>query len=112
MFCANCGAKLQDGSVFCASCGSKVGAVPVVQAAPQEVKVMLDPAEVVPEKETADSSKSFSGQGKTFGLILMIISIIGDLLAMVLVGFDAFIPVTIGATVLFVIGFLLRMFCP
>jgi hypothetical protein len=40
------------------------------------------------------------------------ISIIGDLVAMVAIGFDAFIPVTIGATVLFVIGFFLRMFCP
>lgn len=111
MFCSKCGTNLQDGTQFCPSCGNKVGETPapVVQ---KEVKVMLDPAEVVPAKETADSSKSFSGQGKTIGLILMMISIIGDLVAMVAIGFDAFIPITIGATVLFVIGFFLRMFCP
>lgn len=111
MFCSKCGTNLQDGSQFCPSCGNKVGEAPT-SVAPKEVKVMLDPSEVVPAKETADSSKSFSGQGKTIGLILMMISVIGDLVAMVAIGFDAFIPITIGATVLFVIGFFLRMFCP
>ena len=111
MFCSKCGTNLQDGTQFCPSCGNKVGEV-FTSVAEKEVKVILDPAEVVPAKEAADSSKSFSGQGKTLGLILMMISIIGDLVAMVAIGFDAFIPVTIGATVLFVIGFFLRMFCP
>ena len=111
MFCSKCGNQLQDGTQFCPSCGNKVGeaAAPVTR---QEVKVMLDPAEVVPQKKAADSSKSFSGQGKTFGLILMIVSIIFDLVAMFAIGFDAFIPITIGATALFVIGFLMRLFCP
>lgn len=111
MFCSNCGTKLPDGAQFCSNCGNKIGETPapVVQ---KEVKVMLDPAEVVPAKETADSSKSFAGQGKTIGLILMMISIIGDLVAMFAIGFDAFGPITIGATVLFVIGFFMRMFCP
>lgn len=110
MFCVKCGAQLPDGAAFCPSCGNKTAAE--APAATGEVKVMLDPAEVVPQKAAPDSSKSLAGQGKTIGLILMIISIFGDLLAMMVVGFDAFIPVTIGATVLFVIGFLLRMFCP
>jgi len=111
MFCSKCGANLQDGTQFCPSCGNKVGEAPT-PIIEKEAKVILNPAEVVPAKEAADSSKSFSGQGKTFGLILMIISIIGDLVAMFAIGFDAFIPITIGATVLFVIGFLMRMFCP
>ncbi len=110
MFCSHCGKELQSGVQFCPACGNKTAAEAPV--APKEVKVMLDPAEVVPQKAVPDSSKSFAGQGKTIGLILMILSILGDLLAMMVVGFDAFIPVTIGATVLFVIGFLLRMFCP
>ena len=111
MFCSKCGNSLQDGTQFCSKCGNKIEGT-AAPAAERNVKVMLDPAEVVPQKKTADSSKTFSGQGKTLGLILMMISIIGDLVAMVAIGFDAFIPVTIGATVLFVIGFFLRMFCP
>ncbi len=111
MFCSKCGTDLYDGTQFCPTCGNKVDET-AAPAAPKEVKVMLDPAEVVPAKKSADSSKSFAGQGKTFGLILMIISIVGDLVAMFAIGFDAFIPITIGATVLFVIGFFMRMFCP
>ena len=111
MFCSKCGSDLQEGTQFCSKCGNKVGEVfsPVLE---QEVKVMLDPSEVVPQKKAADSGSSFAGQGKTLGLILMIVSIIGDLVAMFAIGFDTFIPVTMGATVLFVIGFLMRMFCP
>ena len=111
MFCSKCGAKLQDGAQFCPQCGSSIGkaASLIVE---KEIKVILDPSEVTPQKQVVDSSKTFSGQGKTFGLLLMIISIIGDLVAMCVIGFDAFIPVTIGATVLFVVGLLLRMFCP
>ena len=37
-------------------------------------------------------------------------SVLGDLVAMFAIGFDAFIPITIGATVLFVIGLLMTMF--
>lgn len=107
MFCSKCGAMLQDGSQFCPSCGNKVGEVPT-PIVPQEVKVMLDPAEVVPAKETADSSKSFSGQGKTIGLILIIISIILDLVALV----SGFIPIMTVGTILFVVGILMRIFMP
>lgn len=111
MFCPKCGSELPNESQFCPNCGNSLhGATP--SSAKKEVKVILDPTEVVPQKLTADSSKSFSGQGKTFGLILMLISILGDLAAMFVIGFDAFIPITIGATVLFVIGFFMRMFCP
>lgn len=111
MFCSKCGSNLQEGAQFCPACGTKVSEVSSPAAAKQEVKVILDPAEVVPQAATKDSSKTFSGQGKTFGLILMIISVVGDLAAMCVIGFDAFIPVTIGATALFVIGFFMRMFC-
>ena len=110
MFCSKCGKEILDGTVFCPNCGNKVGEA--ASAPKQKVKVMLDPAEAMPQKKVPDSSKSFSGQGKTYGLILMIISIIGDLIGMFVIGFDAFIPITIGAAVLFVIGFLMRMFCP
>lgn len=110
MFCSKCGKEIHDGTIFCSSCGNKIGETD--SPVEQEVKVMLDPAEAMPQKKVADSSKSFSGQGKTFGLILMIISIIGDLVAMFAIGFDVFIPITIGATVLFAVGFLMRMFCP
>ena len=71
---------------------------------------MLDPAEAMPEKKVADSSKTFKGQGGTFGTILMLLSVIFDVVAMFAIGFDAFIPITIGSTVVFVIGFFLRMF--
>lgn len=111
MFCAKCGTSLQDGTQFCHNCGNKVGSI-APQAEETEVKVVLDPAEAVPQKSAPDSSKSFAGQGKTFGLILMMISIIGDVVALFAIGFDAFIPITIGATVLFVIGYFMRMFCP
>lgn len=110
MFCANCGKEIQESTLFCTNCGKNVNQTsrPVAE----KVKVILDPSEVVNVKQPTDSSKSFSGQGKTLGIVLMIISIICDLVAMFAIGFDAFIPITIGATVLFVIGFLLRTFCP
>ena len=65
---------------------------------------------MVEHKEFKDSNKRVTGYGKTFGIMLMILSVVGDLLAMLLIGFDAFIPVTIGAAVLFVIGFLMTIF--
>ena len=108
MFCSKCGKELQDNVSFCSACGNKVDNPSV--GVSQPVKVMLDPAEAMPEKKVADSSKSLRGQGGTIGIILMIISVIFDLVAMFAIGFDAFIPITIGATVVFVIGFFLRMF--
>ena len=76
----------------------------------QALMESIDPAEVVPQKAITDSSKTFSGQWKTIGLSLMTISIIGDLLSMFVIGFDFFIPITIGASILFVIGFFMQMF--
>ena len=111
MFCSQCGKELPDETQFCPACGTKVGS-PAPAAVIKETKVMLDPSEQVAHKEVSDSSKSFSGQRRTIGLILMILSIVVDLVGMFAIGFDAFIPLTIGATVLFVIGFLIRMFCP
>lgn len=110
MFCSNCGKEIQENTSFCPYCGKNVNQVPIPAA--EKVKVILDPSEVVEAKQPIDSSKSFSGQGKTLGLVLMIVSIVFDLVGMFAIGFDAFIPITIGATALFVIGFLLRMFCP
>ena len=108
MFCSKCGKEIQDDVSFCPACGSKVGEPS--PAVSQPVKVMLDPAEAMSEKKVADSSKSFRGQGGTIGTILMLLSVVFDLVAMFAIGFDAFIPITIGATVVFVIGFFLRMF--
>lgn len=108
MFCSKCGKEIKDDVSFCPACGNKVGEQS--HSVSQPVKVMLDPAEVMPEKKVADSSKSFKGQGGTIGTILMMLSVIFDLVAMFAIGFDAFIPITIGAAVVFVIGFFLRQF--
>ena len=103
MFCSKCGKELQDDTSFCPSCGNKVGEnAPAVS---QPVKVMLDPTEAMPEKKVVDSSKSLQGQGKTLGLILIIVSIILDLIGIF------FFPFFILGTVFFVVGILLRMFC-
>lgn len=110
MFCSNCGKEIIENTSFCPNCGKNVNQAS--RPVEEKVKVILDPSEVANAKQPVDSSRSFSGQGRTFGMILMIISIIGDLVAMFAIGFDAFIPITIGATILFVIGFLLRIFCP
>lgn len=106
MFCSKCGKQLQSGAQFCQGCGHKIGT-----SAPKEVKVVLDPAEVVEYKTKGDSGTNLSGQGGTIGMILMVISIVFSLVSMFAIGFDAFIPITIGSTVLFVVGFLMRMFC-
>ena len=106
MFCSKCGTANADDSVFCVKCGSQLN----MNTYREPPKVMLDPKEVVEHKGTKDSSQSFSGYGKVFGWILMIISVLGDVVATAAIGFDAFIPLTIGATVLFVIGLLMTMF--
>ena len=106
MFCSKCGQQLQDEAKFCTACGNQTA-----ETSKKEVKVVLDPAEVVEYKTKGDSSTNLSGQGGTLGMILMIISIIFSLVSMFTIGVDAFIPITIGSTVLFVVGFLMRMFC-
>ena len=110
MFCSNCGKEIAENALFCSNCGKNIKENSKVAA--EEVKFILDPSEISTTKQPVDSSESLSGQGKTFGLILMIISVVGDLIAMMAIGSDAFIPVTIGATALFVIGFLLKIFSP
>ena len=108
MFCSNCGKEIQNGSEFCPHCGQKC--VLNRTSNSNAPKIILDPSETVYKQTTTDSSKSFSGQGKSIGLILMVISIIVDVIGMFVIGFDAFIQITICATVLFVIGFIMRMF--
>lgn len=110
MFCSKCGNQLQDQVQFCPKCGNAVNKIETIQGK-KEVKVMLDPTEVV--SHNGDNRKNTtSGQAGTYGLILMVISIIFSLVSMFAVGSEAFIPITIGGTTLFVIGFLIRMFCP
>ncbi len=110
MYCTKCGNQIRDDSIFCEKCGNRIDSKSQTPKAPP--KIMLNPDEVVEHKENNDTSKTFRGQGKIIGLILMILSILGDLVSMFVIGFDSFIPITIGATVLFVVGFLLRMFSP
>lgn len=104
MFCTKCGTVLQDGSQFCPCCGNKIEEDSF--GSQSEVKVMLDPSEVVPAKKVADSSKSLSGQGSNIGLILIIVSIIIDLFSLV----TGLFPLMILGTILFVVGGLIRLF--
>ena len=108
MFCSNCGKEIQNGSEFCSNCGHKCIAERNLNS--NTPKIILDPSETAYKQKTSDSSKSFSGQGKSIGLILMLISIVVDVVGMTVIGFDAFIPITIFATVLFVAGFFIRTF--
>ena len=110
MFCSKCGNQLQDGVLFCPKCGNAVNntrAVPVEK----ETKVMLEPSEVIKHGEN-NGKKTTSGHAGTYGIVLMIVSVILSLISMFAVGFEAFIPITVLSTALFVVGFLLRMFCP
>ena len=107
MFCPTCGAKLPDGSVFCEKCGARVAMTPEPPK-----KVVLDPKEVVEHKPEKDSSKTFAGNGRAFGIILMLLSVLGDLAAQLAVGSEHFIPITVVAAIFFVIGFLMVVFSP
>lgn len=110
MFCSKCGKQLQDGVQFCSNCGNEVNKNVIPQIT-KDVKVMLDPSEVI--NHSGDSGrKATSGHAGTYGLMLMIISIVFSLISMFAIGSEAFIPITIGGTTLFVIGFLIRIFCP
>lgn len=110
MFCSGCGNQIDETAVFCAKCGKRV-CISEIPMAEEKVRVVLDPSEVAPQKEIADSGSSLSGHGRTIGLILMILSFVVDFVALFLIGFEAFIPVTIIAGALFMVGFLIRMFC-
>ena len=110
MFCSKCGKQLQEGAQFCHNCGSEVNKIVTPQIA-NEVKVMLDPLEVV--NYSGDySRKTTSGHAGTYGFMLMIISIIFDLVGMIFIGTSFFVPMIIIGTSLFAIGFLIKMFCP
>ncbi len=110
IFCSKCGNQLQDGTQFCNKCGNPTNDVATPSAA-KEVKIVLDPSEVIVH-DADNRKKTTSGHAGTYGIILMLISVIFSLVSMFAIGFDAFIPITIGSSVLFVIGFLMKMFCP
>jgi len=109
MFCSKCGNQLREEVQFCPNCGNAVSKNDTAQIS-KEAKVMLDPSEIVNHTEN-NEKKTTSGHAGTYGFILMIVSIIISLISMVVIGSDAFIPITIAGTALFVIGFLMRMFC-
>ncbi len=74
MFCSKCGNQIQDGTQFCPNCGNSLNDVGTPQAA-KEVKVMLDPSEVVVH-DADNRKKTTSGHAGTYGIILMMLSII------------------------------------
>lgn len=105
MFCSKCGNQLQDGVQFCPKCGNQINKTDTTYVE-KEVKVMLDPSEVVKNSK----AKKTTGQTGTYGFVLMIVSIVFSLFAMFAVGSELFIPITIFSTTLFVVGVLMRMF--
>ena len=107
MFCGKCGKEVKDGTRFCPYCGYMVSSGDT-STNKKEPSVMLDPSERVEHKDTSDSSKTIAGQGRNIGLILIIVSIIIDLFGLV----TGFFPLTIFGTILFVVGILIKMFCP
>jgi hypothetical protein len=132
MYCAKCGNQMPNDSRFCPQCGSCVNAEPAPQQPPVYPQAPVAPQpryeydqaghnfneppveQPVPEQpaffqqapDTTGSAKSAAG---SLGTILMMGSIVFDLVSMVAIGSDAFIPTTIAAGVIFGIGFLLRM---
>lgn len=110
MFCSKCGNQLQDGTRFCPKCGNEVNGDNVAPTV-KETKVILEPSEVI-KRDAKNGKNTTLGHAGTYGLVLMIVSIIFGLVSMFTIGLDAFIPITVCSTALFVIGFLIRMFCP
>ena len=102
MFCAKCGNEINNHAEFCPVCGNVI-------STKASVKFVLDPTEIVEAKPVTESSKSFSSMVKPLGYAFIILAILGDLIALFAIGFDIFIPVTIGATVLFVLGLFLTI---
>ncbi|MBR4766103.1 MAG: zinc ribbon domain-containing protein [Clostridia bacterium] len=51
MYCTNCGALINDGSLFCTNCGTKIAAAPVEPAAPVAESTAAEPAYTEPVNE-------------------------------------------------------------
>ena len=114
MYCSKCGKEIAEGSFYCEKCGNKISSSgtndKITIQLPQ--KVVLNPEEVVEHKEVKDSSKTFSGTGKVFGIALIVIGILCDLITIVLIGTgsDFTIPLISGGAIVFFIGFLVVIF--
>lgn len=116
MFCKKCGAENQDESHFCIKCGSPLKTTKVEEVLEELLqeppKVMLDPGEVVEHKEEKDSSKSYSGTGSFWGYALITISILLDVIALIAVSagnFELFTPMITVGTILFVVGWFVKI---
>ena len=129
MFCSKCGNQMPNDSRFCSQCGSAVNPQPASQqpvypqtppapqyeydqgghnfnTAPQQPPFPEETPFFQQAPDTGGSARSAAG---SLGTILMMGSVVFDLISMVAIGSDAFIPITIAAGVIFGIGFLLRM---
>ena len=130
MYCAKCGNQMPNDSKFCSQCGSPVETTPAASAPgdqppaapapryyydqgghnfnapPQEPVQPEQPSFFQQAPDTGGSARSAAG---SLGTILMMGSVVFDIISMVAIGSDAFIPITIAAGVIFGIGFLLRM---
>lgn len=131
MYCAKCGNQMPNDSKFCSQCGSAVETTPAASvpgaqppapsaehryyydqsghnfnAPPQAPAQPEQPAFFQQAPDTAGSARSAAG---SLGTILMMGSVVFDIISMVAIGSDAFIPINIAAGVIFGIGFLLRM---
>ena len=102
MFCPKCGNQMPNDSRFCSQCGSAVNPQPTSQQPPF-------PEETPFFQQAPDTGGSARSAAGSLGTILMMGSVVFDLISMVAIGSDAFIPITIAAGVIFGIGFLLRM---
>ena len=129
MFCPKCGNQMPSASRFCSQCGRAVNPQPTSQqpvypqtspapqyeydqgghnfnTAPQQPPFPEETPFFQQAPDTGGSARSAAG---SLGTILMMGSVVFDLISMVAIGSDAFIPITIAAGVIFGIGFLLRM---
>lgn len=99
MVCRHCGKEIADGVLVCGYCG---------HAVPQQDLSTETKEKIEREKCSDESLKPNTGASiRAFGIALMIISGIFDVIGMVLIGtgtFEAFNAVTIISTVAFFIG--------
>jgi hypothetical protein len=112
IFCSKCGVQIADSSIFCEKSGAKIIAKPY-QELPKNTpkpRIMLNPDEAAPSRTEKDSSKTFRGMGKIFGVALVLCSILVALISMFTIGTIGFIPLTILGTVMFVLGFFITIF--